>query len=94
MALATANSWLALVGCLILIGVVASMDNRTCHGIRWGVVLIFAGMSGDFLSLWFVGWGPYVETMLYTGLIVFVGADRRHTTLTLSTLFRSRNRRQ
>jgi hypothetical protein len=94
MVLATANSWLALLGVLVLTGVVSQMDHRTCHGIRLGVVLIFAGLAGEFLSQWLSGWGAYVNTLLYAGLIIFVGADRRHSALTLSSLFRSRNRRE
>lgn len=94
MTLLQANAWLALIGALLLTDVVANMDARTCHAVRCGVVLLFAGLFGDFLSLWLFGWGQYIATFQLIGLIMFIGADRRHTTLTFSTLFRSRNRRE
>ncbi len=78
MTLATANSWLAFIGALILTAIVSRMDRATCHGIRWGVVLIFAGLVGDFLSLWLKGWDQWVTTVLYLGLIMFVVADQRY----------------
>jgi hypothetical protein len=77
MDLATANSGLALLGALVLTGVVSRMDRATCHSVRIALVLVFAGFMGDFLSLWLKGWDQWVTTALYVGLILFIIADRR-----------------
>lgn len=75
--IATANCWLALLGALALTKMAIHMDRRTCHTVRIAVVLLFAGMVGDFLSLWLVGWGPWVTTAQYLGVIFFIAANRR-----------------
>lgn len=76
--LTEANSWLALIGMLVLTGVVARMDSRTCNGIRVGVTLMFAGLGSDFLSIWLHGWGAWGTSLMYLGGAVFFLADKRH----------------
>lgn len=88
MTLAEANSWIALIGALALTGVVAKMNRATCHGIRIAVVLLFAGLVADWLSLWLVGWGSWATTLEYVGIATFLIADRRHRLIAIPAIFR------
>jgi hypothetical protein len=78
MTLVTANSLIAGIGALVLTGVLARMDVNTCNGIRVSVVLMFAGLVSDVLSIFFAGWGPWAMTLLYAGGALFFVFDQRY----------------
>ena len=72
------NTLYALAVVFAAAACIARMNGTTPHGVRLGIVLIFAAGFGQFLGPLMQQWGHWLDTLLYTGVIVLLVFNRRY----------------
>lgn len=77
MTLATVNAVMAGAIFFVTIGSITCMNGVTCNAVRGSMIFILAGSLGQMLGHWTGQWGPYLDTVLYGGLLAFLVANKR-----------------
>lgn len=72
------NTGLAGVIFLAAIWSVSKMNGTTCHAVRIAILLILVSAGGQVLGVATGAWDHYLDTLLYSGVLLFLIFNRRY----------------
>ena len=74
----TFNTALTVVIFFSAIWSIAKMNGTTRHCIRLGILLILVASLGQALGAALTEWEPYLDTLLYCGVLILLLFNRRY----------------
>ncbi len=77
MSLMTVNAILAGVIFFTAVGSIRAMNGVTSNSMRFAIVMVLTASAGQALGMATAQWGPYLDTILYGGILAIFLANNR-----------------